>query len=61
MLPGSLTIAEAAPSNTTLGALLWSLLIGSVLFVPGLIWLLALSQRTPDAAAAAPSRLERAP
>ena len=46
MLPGSLTIAEAAAAPATLTALAVSLLIGSLLVVPALVWLYALFQRT---------------
>lgn len=49
MLTGRITIAEAAASAATLKAVAISLAIGTVLFVPGLIWLLVLFQRPAGA------------
>ena len=45
LLVGTLTISEAAAARATLVAMAASLGVGAVLFVPALVWLLALSQR----------------
>lgn len=47
MLVDELTVARAASAPATLKAVLVSLVVGSVLFIPGLFWLLSLFQR-PD-------------
>jgi cytochrome bd ubiquinol oxidase subunit II len=47
LLVGSLTIAQAAAAETTLSALLASLLVGAFLVVPSMILLFVLAQRPP--------------
>lgn len=51
MLVDRLTVAQAASAPATLQAVLISLIVGSVFFVPGLILLLALFQRPDDVSA----------
>lgn len=45
MLQGQLTIEQAAAPDATLRAMVSSLAIGSVLFLPGLVWLFVLFQK----------------
>ncbi len=47
LLVGSLTISEASAAETTLSALLVSLVIGAILVVPSMVLLFALAQRPP--------------
>jgi cytochrome bd ubiquinol oxidase subunit II len=47
MLPGYLTIGQAAASRPVLQAVLASLAVGAVLLAPSLLWLLVLFQRAP--------------
>jgi cytochrome d ubiquinol oxidase subunit II len=47
LLQGSLTVDDAAAGRTTLVAMLWTLVLGSVLLVPALVYLYALFQRGP--------------
>jgi cytochrome bd ubiquinol oxidase subunit II len=49
LLEGSLTIAEAAAPPATLRAMLVSLLVGAIVFMPGLVWLLVLFQQQSQA------------
>jgi cytochrome bd ubiquinol oxidase subunit II len=49
LLEGSVTISEAAAPQPTLLAMLVSLVVGAVVFVPGLVWLLVLFQRQSHA------------
>ena len=47
LLEGDLAIREAAADPVTLRAVLWSLAVGAVLVVPGLLALFAVAQRAP--------------
>jgi cytochrome bd ubiquinol oxidase subunit II len=46
MVQGELTIEQAAASRAVLQAVLGSLLVGALLFLPPLAWLLVLFQRS---------------
>jgi hypothetical protein len=48
MLLGGLTIEQAAASRPVIEAVLGSLAVGAVLFLPPLAWLYVLFQRTGD-------------
>jgi cytochrome bd ubiquinol oxidase subunit II len=52
MLQGELTIEQAAASRAVLQAVLGSLLVGALLFLPPLAWLLVLFQRSQRPAGA---------
>ncbi len=50
MLARGITVADAAAAEPTIRATVVSLAIGTVLFVPGLVWLLVLFQRPRESA-----------
>jgi cytochrome d ubiquinol oxidase subunit II len=64
MLPGELTIEQAAASPAVLGAVLASLGVGTLLFLPPLAWLYAMFQRDrgrPEPAAEPMASRDRRP